>query len=428
MTRQHVVILGAGFGGLAAAKRLGGEDVDVTLVDRQNHHLFQPLLYQVATAGLSPAEIAAPIRAIVKRHENIRVILDTITGIDPLLRQVQFGECRPIDYDYLIVATGARHGYFANGEWENYAPGLKTIDDATRIRRSVLLALEHAEVETDKARRDAMLTYIVIGGGPTGVEMAGAIAELAHQSVSMEFRHITPHCSRVILVDSGDRLLRSFPEDLSRKAEAHLRAMNVELKLNMRITDLREHAVKIGDNWVDAHTIVWAAGVQASPAARWLGVKADGAGRIPVEPDLSLAGYDRVFVVGDVASWAGDEGVPLPGIAAVAKQQGRHVANSILALISRDAAPEPFRYRNYGQIATIGRRRAVADFGSFKASGLLAWLIWSLVHVWFLAGHRNRLAVTITWLWAYFTFGRSARLITGLGDAPRHEPELGRSG
>lgn len=415
-TLPNVVILGAGFGGLAAAKALAGKDVNITLVDRQNHHLFQPLLYQVATAGLSPADIAAPIRSIVKSDKNIRVVLDCVTAIDAANRRIVLQKSAPLPFDYAIVATGARHSYFANGEWEAIAPGLKTIDDATKIRRAVLLALEHAEIETDKALRDALLTFVVIGGGPTGVEMAGAIAELAHTSVSMDFRHITPHCSRIILVDSGDRLLKSFPADLSQKAQAHLSELGVEIKLNMRITDLQAHGVKIGTDWTYAQTIVWAAGVMASPVGAWLQINCERSGKVPVQPDLRIARYPRVFAIGDVASCSGRDGNPLPGIAAVAKQQGRYVADVILAQVRGAPPPAPFRYRNYGNIATIGRRRAVADFGRFKLSGFAAWLVWSVVHIWFLAGYRNRLVVGANWLWSYLTFDRSARLITGIGN------------
>ena len=411
----HIVILGAGFGGLAAARALARAPVRVTLVDRQNHHLFQPLLYQVATAALSPADIAAPIRSIVKSHANVRVLLDSAEAIDVARKQVGLKQCGTIDYDYLIIATGARHSYFTNPEWESYAPGLKTVDDATKIRRAVLLALEYAEIETDKPRRDALLTYVVIGGGPTGVEMAGAIAELAHQSVSKEFRHITPHCSRIILVDSGDRLLKSFPEPLSRKAEAQLRALGVEVKLGMRITELHDHGVKVGDTWIAAQTIVWAAGVMASPAGEWLGIGCDRAGRIPVGADLRVNGHSDVFAIGDTAACHASDGTLLPGVAAVAKQQGHHVATLISAAYAGRSADRPFRYRNYGNIATIGRKRAVADFGRIRLSGFAAWLLWCIVHVWFLAGYRNRFTVGANWLWSYITFGRSARLITGLG-------------
>lgn len=411
----HVVIIGAGFGGLTAAKALAGAPVKITVVDKQNHHLFQPLLYQVATASLSPADIAAPIRSILKTYPNINVLLDTAENIDSGAKQVILAQHGAMDYDYLIVATGARHSYFGSGEWESFAPGLKTIDDATAIRRNVLLALEFAEVETDQAHRLALLTFVVIGGGPTGVEMAGAIAELAHTSVSMDFRHITPKCSRVILVDSGDRLLKSFPEKLSRRAEQHLRDLGVTIELGRRIKEVQDHGVKIGDEWIAAQTIVWAAGVKASPAGQWLGATCDSVGRVPVGPDLRVAGCDGVFAIGDTAACVGPSGRALPGVAPVAKQQGHYVATAISAAVAGTTAPAPFRYRDYGNLATVGRQRAVADFGRFQVSGFAAWFLWCTVHIWFLAGYRNRILVGMNWLWNYLSFERNARLITGIG-------------
>lgn len=413
--RPRVAIIGAGFGGLAAAKHLAGAKVSVTLIDRQNHHVFQPLLYQVATAALSPADIAAPIRSIVKRHKNIRAVLGTVTAIDTAAGRVTMTGAPPVDFDWLIVASGARHSYFGNDEWARYAPGLKTLDDATAVRRNVLLALEHAEIETDKARRDALLTFIVIGGGPTGVEMAGAIAELARSSVSMDFRHITPDCTRVILVDSGARLLRAFPERLSAKAKAALESLGVEVRLGLRITEIHPHGVRIGENLVMAQTIVWAAGVRASPAANWLGCTGDANGRVPVGPDLRPAGHDRIFVIGDTAACTDAAGRLLPGVAPVAKQQGKHAAAAIVAAIAGGPV-KPFTYRDYGNLATIGRQRAIADFGRYRLSGFPAWFLWCTVHVWYLAGYRSRIAVGLTWLWHYVTYERHARLITGLED------------
>lgn len=411
----HVVIIGAGFGGLAAAKALASAPVCVTVVDKQNHHLFQPLLYQVATASLSPADIAAPIRSILKHHKNIQVLLDSAEGIDADKKQVILRQHGTLAYDHLIIATGARHSYFGSGAWEAFAPGLKSIDDATAIRRNVLIALEFAEVERDKMRRDALLTFVIIGGGPTGVEMAGAIAELAHTSVSMDFRNITPHCSRIILVDSGDRLLKSFPETLSRRAEAHLRDLGVEIELGRRIREVHDHGVKIGDEWIAAQTIIWAAGVMASPAGTWLGTPCDPVGRVPVAPDLRVAECEGVFAIGDTAACTGPGGTSLPGVAPVAKQQGEYVARLITAVVNGNRPLPPFRYRNYGNLATIGRRRAVADFGWWQVSGFTAWFLWSTVHIWFLAGYRNRFSVGMNWLWNYMTFERNARLITGLG-------------
>lgn len=414
----HIVILGAGFGGLSAVQALASAPARITVIDRQNHHLFQPLLYQVATAALSPADIAAPIRSILKHHKAVRVVLDSVEGIDLAKQQVTLDQCGSIDYDFLLIATGARHSYFGSGAWENFAPGLKTIDDATKIRREVLLALEYAEIETDKARRDALLTFIVIGGGPTGVEMAGAIAELARTAVSMDFRHITPHCSRVILVDSGQRLLKSFPEKLARKAQTHLQELGVDIRLGMRIREVQAHGVKIGDEWISAQTVVWAAGVKASPAATWLGTPSDSVGRVQVGTRLQIEGHDNVYAIGDTAACAGADGASLPGVAPVAKQQGAYVARAIRAAISGRAPPAPFRYRNYGNLATIGRRRAVADFGRFQLSGFAAWLLWCTAHIWFLAGYRNRLSVAANWIWNYISFERNARLITGLGGEP----------
>lgn len=414
----HVVILGAGFGGLAAARSLASAPVEITLVDQQNHHLFQPLLYQVATAALSPADIAAPIRSILKRYPRIRPILDKVEAIDTETRCVKLALCGALHYDHLIIATGARHSYFGSGEWEACAPGLKTIDDATKIRREILLALEYAEIESDKPRRNALLTFVVIGGGPTGVEMAGAIAELARTAVSKDFRHITPHCSRVILIDSGDRLLKSFPAPLSRKAEAALRDLGVEIRLGMRIREVQDHGVRIGEEWISAQTIVWAAGVKASPAATWLGRDGDSAGRLPVGADLRVDGLEGVFAIGDTAACTGADGKLLPGVAPVAKQQGEYVARLIRAKVNGRAAPPPFRYRNYGNMATIGRKRAIADFGWFRLSGFAAWLLWCTAHIWFLAGYRNRLSVGANWMWNYLSFERNARLITGLGGTP----------
>lgn len=415
-TKPHVVVVGAGFGGLAAAHALRHAPVDVTIVDRQNHHLFQPLLYQVATAGLSPADIASPIRSIVKRYRNTRVLLDCVEGVNRADGTVSLRERGTLHYDWLILATGSQHSYFGRDEWAVFAPGLKTIDDATMIRRNVLLALERAEGEQDDKRRDALLTFVIIGGGPTGVEMAGAIAELSRTAVSMEFRHITPRCSRIILIDAGDRLLKSFPEKLSAKAKASLEMLGVEIRLNVRIDALHDRGVMIGEELVSAHTIVWAAGVVASPAASWLGCKSDRAGRAEVGPDLRPDGGGRIFVIGDTASCAGAAGAPMPGIATVAKQQGQHAARQIVRAI-QGRAPRPFRYRSYGSMATIGRKRAVADFGRLQLSGLPAWLLWSTVHVYFLVGFRSRLSVGFTWMWNYLTFQRQARLITGLGNA-----------
>jgi len=408
--RPKVVIVGAGFGGLAAARTLAKAPVDVTLIDKHNHHLFQPLLYQVATAALSPADIAGPIRAIVKDQANIRVVLDRVSGVDVAAKQVKLGAGR-VDYDWLILATGARHSYFGRDEWAEHAPGLKTIDDATAVRRKVLLALERAEAETDPVRRRALLTFVVIGGGPTGVEMAGAIAELAHRSVSRDFRTITPHCSRVVLVDGGPRLLAGFPPDLSASAQRAVEGLGVEVRLNSPVTAIAQDHVQTGDARIATFTAVWAAGVAASPAGAWLGAACDRAGRVEVGDDLRAPGHAEIFVIGDTARCEGPNGA-LPGIAPVAKQQGRYAAQVIVAALSGRAV-RPFRYRHYGNLATIGRKRAVIDFGRLHVTGFAAWVLWSVAHVFFLVGFRNRFSVGLSLLWNYLTFARHARLITG---------------
>ncbi len=410
--RPHVVIVGAGFGGLAVAKGLRHANADITLIDKRNHHLFQPLLYQVATAGLSPAEIAAPIRAIVKTHANTRVLLDRVYGVDTAKKHIILGDCEPLSYDWLVLATGARHSYFGHDEWAPYAPGIKTIEDATAVRRKILLALERAESETDKTKRHALLTFIVIGGGPTGVEMAGAIAELARMSVSKDFRSITPHCSKVLLVEGGSRLLPNFPDSLSIKAKKALEQLGVDVRLGKNVESVTGDGVIVGGAFIPAATAIWAAGVQASRAAEWLGVEPDRAGRVKVDENLRVPEHQSVFVIGDTSACANEAGGTLPGVAPVAKQQGQHVARVIrAALIGKTVVP--FRYRNYGNLATIGRNHAVADFGGICFSGHFAWALWCVAHIWFLAGFRNRFVVGANWLWSYMTFERNARLITG---------------
>jgi NADH:ubiquinone reductase (H+-translocating) len=410
--KPHVVIVGAGFGGLAAARALAKADVDITLIDKRNHHLFQPLLYQVATAALSPADIAGPIRAIVCNQPNVRVLLDRVTGIDQTRSRVMLSQNNDLSYDWLILATGAQHSYFGRDDWAEHAPGIKTIDDATAVRRKILLALERAETETDPVRRKALLTFVVIGGGPTGVELAGAIAELAHRSVSRDFRSITPHCSRVVLVQGGPRLLPAFPEDLSASAKKAIERLGVEVYLNGRVTHVAEDHVEVGGMAIPCHTAIWAAGVMASPAAQWLGANCDNSGRVFVEADLRVPGCNNVFVVGDTSSLCGESGNPLPGIAPVAKQQGSHVARQIMNSMSGYAMTS-FRYRHYGNLATIGRKSAVIDFGRVHVTGFVAWVLWSMAHVFFLVGFRNRLTVGMGLVWNYLTFARHARLITG---------------
>ena len=410
--RPHVVIVGAGFGGLTAARALASAALDVTVIDKRNHHLFQPLLYQVATAALSPADIAGPIRAILAGQENVRVLLDRVTGVDREARTVGLASGRSVAYDWLILATGARHSYFGKDHWGAHAPAIKTIDDATAVRCKILLALERAETETDPERRKALLTFVVIGAGPTGVEMAGAIAELAHRSVSKDFRSITPHCSKVILIGSEPRVLAAFPADLSAAAQRSIEQLGVDLRLGQRVTHVADDHVMIGDETIPTHTAIWAAGVMASPAAEWLGVPCDRAGRAIVRADLTVEGGEREYVSGDTAACAGFGDRPLPGIAPVAKQQGVHAARSIIAHLA-GKTPPVFAYRHYGNLATIGRKRAVIEFGRIHLSGWFAWVLWSVAHVFFLVGYRNRLAVGWNLLWNYLTFARHARLING---------------
>jgi NADH dehydrogenase len=408
---RRVVILGAGFGGLYAAKHLAGVDAEVTIVDRFNYHLFQPLLYQVATAALSPADIAAPIRGILRGQRNHAVILAEVTGIDTEARAVALGE-RRIAYDQLVVATGTRHSYFGHDEWEAVAPGLKTIDDATAIRRRILLAFERAEQSIDERERRRLLTFTIIGGGPTGVELAGAIAELARAALARDFRHIDPQTARILLLEAGARILGGFPEKLSAIAEKALRRLGVEVLVGCAVTRCEPGAVEIGHERIESDTLIWAAGVVASPAGRWLGAECDRAGRVIVGPDLTLPGHPEIFVIGDTARVEGPGG-PLPGLAPVAKQQGTYVARVIAARFSGRPPPGPFRYRSRGYLATIGRHEAVADFGRIKVWGWPAWLLWSVVHIYFLIGFRGRLLVALEWLWSYLTYQRGARLITG---------------
>jgi len=410
--RPRVVIVGAGFGGLAAARALARAPVDVILIDRHNYHLFQPLLYQVATAALSPADIAVPIRAILRHQKNVTVMLSEVTGIDPAAREVILGE-RRVAYDFLVLATGARHSYFGHEEWEKFAPGLKGIDDATDIRRSILLAFERAEMAESDLERRGLLTFVIVGAGPTGVEMAGAIAELAKVAIAADFRRIDPRHTRILLVEAGPRVLPTFPESLSERARRDLQRLGVEVKTDAPVTSCSRDGVTLGDERIPSATIIWAAGVAASPAAQWLGVEGDKAGRIIVGSDLSVRGHPEIWVLGDTASVPGDDGRPLPGVAPVAKQQGGYVAKVIRKRIENSTPLPPFRYRDLGNLATIGRRAAVADFGRLRLSGRLAWLLWGGVHILFLIGFRNRMVVLLEWLWAYFTYQRSARLITG---------------
>jgi NADH dehydrogenase len=407
----RVVIIGAGFGGLYAARALRHAPVEITLVDRRNHHLFQPLLYQVATAGLSPGDIAYPIRAVLSRQKNTRVLLAEAQAVDLEARKVILND-GSLDYDYLIVAAGSADSYFGHGDWERFAPGLKSLEDALEIRRRILYAFERAERETDEARRRALLTFVVVGGGPTGVEMAGAIAEIARQVMVRDFRAIDPREARVILVEAGARVLAAYPEDLSAKAEASLKRLGVEVWLNSPVTNIERGRVVAGDHEVSAATTIWAAGVKASPLAQSLGTKLDKSGRAVVEPDLSLPGHPETFVIGDLACFLHQTGKPLPGVAPAAIQEGRHAARNILHDLRRRPRT-PFHYLDKGTLATIGRAAAVANFRVIKISGFFAWLAYLFVHLFFLIGFRNRFVVMFEWAWAYFTFQRSARLITG---------------
>ena len=412
--RPRVVIVGAGFGGLSAAVALDGLAAEVTVIDRRNYHLFQPLLYQVATAGLAPSDIASPIRAILGRQKNASVLMGKVTGIDTAGRHVELGE-RRLPYDFLILATGARHAYFGHDEWERYAPGLKKIDDAIEIRRRILMAFERAETTEDERERRRLLTFAIVGAGPTGVEMAGAIAELARRALARDFRRIDPRAARVMLLEAGPRILSTFPDSLSQAAAENLAELGVETCLGQAVTHCDETGITLGAEHIEAATVIWAAGVMASPAAKWLAADCDSAGRVKVNADLSLPGHPEIFVIGDTASVQGADGRPLPGVAPVAKQQGRYLARRLRFLLGKGRDPGPFHYRSFGNLATIGRRAAIADFGRIRVTGFAAWLLWGVVHIYFLIGFRNRIAVALDWIWAYLTFQRGARLITGSG-------------
>jgi NADH:ubiquinone reductase (H+-translocating) len=409
----HVVVLGAGFGGLAAARALRHAPARVTVVDRRNHHLFQPLLYQVATAGLSPAEIASPIRRILRKQANTSVVLAEARSIDVAGRRVLLADGE-LAYDRLVIAAGATHSYFGHDEWEALAPGLKSLEDALEIRRRALLAFEAAEREDDAERRRSWLTFVVVGGGPTGVEMAGALAEIARHTLVREFRRIDPRTARVILVEAGPRILPAYPPDLSDRAARQLEALGAQVWAGMAVTQVSPDGVQMGAERVAARTVVWAAGVQASPLARSLGVPLDRAGRVKVGPDLALPGHPEVYVVGDLASFDQD-GQAVPGVAPAAMQMGRHAARNVLRALDGQP-PLPFRYVDKGSLATIGRRSGVALFGKLRLWGFPAWAAWLAVHIFFLIGFRNRFVVMFTWGWAYLTYQRSARLIVGGGE------------
>ena len=408
--RPKVVIIGAGFGGIEAAAALSRVAVDVIVLDRQNHHCFQPLLYQVATAALSPAEIAWPIRHMLRQQPNATVFMAEVEAVD-LAGRFVVTSAGPISYDYLVVATGATHSYFGHDDWAKFAPGLKRIEDATRIRRSILLAFEQAELAGNDAERQRLLTFVIVGGGATGVEMAGAIAEIARQTLANDFRRIDPRNSRIILLEAGPRVIPTLPEDLSRYAERALTRMGVDVRTSTRVIGCDAGGVDVDHGRIDASTTIWAAGVVASPAASWLGAAHDRAGRVLVRPDLSVPDHPEVFVIGDAAAVHDDNGEPVPGVAPAAKQMGHYVGRLIAARLAGKSLP-PFRYRNLGELATIGRRAAVVKFGRLHLKGFIGWLFWSLAHIYFLIGLKNRFIVAFTWLWDYLTFQRGARLIT----------------
>jgi NADH dehydrogenase len=415
----QVLVLGGGFGGLMAAKALRRrDDVNVTVLDRRNHHLFQPLLYQVATATLSPGDIAAPIRWVLRRARNVRVLLGDVSGIDVAQKCVTLADGGRVSYDYLIVATGASHTYFGHPEWEQYAPGLKTLEDALAIRRRVLVAFERAERESDPAKQQELLTFVLVGGGPTGVELAGTLAEIARQTLRDEFRSIDTGLARVVLIEAGPTILATFPEKLRDAARRSLRRLKVEVLENAPVTDIDARGVMLGSERLTAGTVLWTAGVAASPVVATLGAPLDRAGRAVVEPDLSIPGHPEVFVVGDAAAFLHQGGHPLPGVAQTAMQQGRHAARMILRTL--DGAPrEPFVYHDKGNMAIVGRGAAIADLNWISFSGVLAWFAWLFLHIFMLIGFRNRLLVLIEWAGAYVTFQRSVRLITYQGSAER---------
>jgi NADH dehydrogenase len=412
-TPPHVLILGGGFGGLTAARRLAGSKARITLVDRRNHHLFQPLLYQVATASLAAPSIAAPLRHILRRQRNLTVLLEEVNGVDLSARQVRCGPLT-LDYDYLVVATGATHAYFGHDEWARFAPALKNLDDALLIRRRILLAFEQAETENDPARRQAWLNFIVVGGGSTGVELAGTLIELARHTLSGEFRRCDPRSASVRLIEAGPRLLAGYDPSLSDKARRQLEQLGVEVFTGVAVSAIDADGVKLGERRLAARTVLWAAGVAASPVGRMLGVTLDKSGRVQVRDDLSVPGHAEAFVIGDLAHLEQADGTLVPGVAPAAKQMGKQVGDALRErLRGNDAPMAPFRYHDAGSLATIGRMAAVAQFGKLKLSGLPAWIIWLLAHIYFLIGFRNRLAVMLDWAWAYCTHQRQARIVSG---------------
>ena len=408
---HHVVIVGAGFGGLETAFRLSGAPVTITMIDRRNHHLFQPLLYQVATASLATSEIAWPIRYLLRDRPEVTTLFANVNGVDPAAKLVLLEDNGTIAYDTLVLATGARHAYFGHDEWEPFAPGLKTLEDATTLRRRILVAFERAERETDPDRRAALLTFVIVGAGPTGVEMAGTIADMARDTLPPDFRNIDTRKARVVLIEAGPRVLAGFPEDLSAYAQRSLEKLGVEVMLGEAVTECSVEGVVYGGKRLEARTLIWAAGVRASRAAEWLKAPHDRAYRLQVEPDLTVPGHPDIFAVGDTTTIKGPDGNPVPGIAPAAKQEGRYVAATIKARLAGKTLP-PFRYKHAGSLAQIGKRLAVIDFGKFKLRGTIAWWIWGIAHIYFLIGLRHRLSVALSWLWIYMRDQRPARLIT----------------
>ncbi|GAB7522341.1 NAD(P)/FAD-dependent oxidoreductase [Paraburkholderia sp. 2C] len=412
--RPRVLVVGGGFAGVSTVYGLRNSRCDITLIDQRNYHLFQPLLYQTATAALSATEIATPIRSLFRGQRNVRILLGKVSGVDTAAREVLVGENRE-KYDYLVLATGARHSYFGKDAWAPYAPGLKTVEDATSIRSRLLKAFEAAESTTDETARAAWLTFVIVGGGPTGIELAGAIAELARHGMDQEYHSIDPATSRVILLHAGPRVLPTFHESLSAVAERSLRNLGVDVRLETRVLGVDEAGVDVGQHRIASRTVLWAAGVAASPAAKWLGQVEDGSGRVKVGDDLSVPSHERVYAIGDTASSTGWRGAPVPGLAPAAKQQGKYVARVIDAHLAGLPPPPAFQYRHFGSLATIGRQSAVVEIGRLRLSGGLAWWLWGAAHIMFLAGGRNRTAVAVDWLWAYLTYRRTTRLITETG-------------
>ncbi|AXK82554.1 NAD(P)/FAD-dependent oxidoreductase [Pseudolabrys taiwanensis] len=415
----RIVVVGAGFGGLEAAKALDRAAAEVTVIDRHNHHCFQPLLYQVATAALSPADVAWPIRHILRDQRNATVLMEEVVAVDAARKYIRT-TMNEIPYDYLVLATGATHSYFGHDEWAPVAPGLKRIEDATRIRRSILIAFERAEAMADRAAQNRLLTFVIVGGGATGVEMAGAIADIARQTLAADFRNIDPRAARIVLIEAGPRLLPAFPPDMSDYVRATLMKAGVDVRTDTMVTKCDEGGVDTNAGRIDAGTVIWAAGVVASPAARWLGVEADRAGRVKVGPDLSLPDHPEIFVIGDTAAVFASDGHPVPGIAPAAKQMGHYVGTLIAARVAGQSGGKPFRYRHLGDLATIGRRAAVVKFGRLQLKGFVGWVFWSVAHIYFLIGLRYRFMVAFTWFWDYLTFQRGARLITG-SEQPRQK-------